>query len=73
VSAHFGRAIPGRDIGVVDTNGAFVLTGAEGEMVVRSASNMIGCWNDHEAREQSLKGDWLHTGDLVRQDTVGFL
>ena len=69
----FGRAIPGVDIAVLDMDGRRALGEAEGEMVVRSASNMAGYWNDREATERVIKNGWFHTGDIVRKDSDGYL
>jgi long-chain acyl-CoA synthetase len=69
----FGRTVAGVEIMVADANGDPVPVGAEGEMLVRSASNMAGYWNDPGATEKALKDGWLHTGDLVCQDCEGYL
>jgi len=42
-------------------------------MVVRSAANCLGYWNDPEATRQLFEGGWLHTGDLVKRDEDGYL
>ena len=34
---------------------------------------MVGYYKDPEATSQTLKGGWLHTGDLGRLDKEGFL
>lgn len=44
-----------------------------GEMLVRSPANFIGYWRDTEATVLALRDGWLHTGDLVRQDSDGYL
>src|SRR3974377_203715 len=42
----FGRVAPGVDVAVIDASGEPVSFGIEGEMIVRSAANTIGDWND---------------------------
>jgi len=69
----FGRPIRGVDIAVVDADGAPVSVGAEGELLVRSASNMAGYWNDPVATDRVLEHGWFHSGDLVREDREGYL
>jgi acyl-CoA synthetase (AMP-forming)/AMP-acid ligase II len=43
------------------------------EIVVRSAANCIGYWNDPTATEALLRGGWLHTGDLAARDCDGYV
>jgi len=47
--------------------------GATGEIVVRGPITMLGYWNNPEATAQTLRGDWLRTGDLATRDEEGFL
>ena len=47
--------------------------GETGEIVVRGPITMLGYWNDPEATAQTLRGDWLRTGDLATRDEEGFL
>jgi long-chain acyl-CoA synthetase len=44
-----------------------------GEIVTRSDCVMAGYWNNPEATAQTLRGGWLHTGDIGRMDEQGFL
>lgn len=44
-----------------------------GEIVTRSEANMLGYWNRPEETAATLRGDWLHTGDLATWDEEGFL
>jgi fatty-acyl-CoA synthase len=48
-------------------------TGETGEIVVRGPITMLGYWNNPEATAQTLRGDWLRTGDLATRDEEGFL
>jgi fatty-acyl-CoA synthase len=47
--------------------------GETGEIVVRGPITMLGYWNNPEATAQTLRGDWLRTGDLATRDEEGFL
>ena len=47
--------------------------GETGEIVVHGPITMLGYWNNPEATAQTLRGDWLRTGDLATRDAEGFL
>ena len=47
--------------------------GEPGEVLVRGQSVMRGYWQDPEASATTLRGGWLHTGDLGVMDADGFL
>ncbi|GGP91712.1 AMP-binding protein [Streptomyces melanogenes] len=71
--ASVGRARTGVEVRVVDAAGREVAPGTNGEVVVRGETVMAGYWNNPEATARTLQGGWLHTGDLGRFDTDGFL
>ncbi|MEM7411083.1 MAG: long-chain fatty acid--CoA ligase [Myxococcota bacterium] len=48
-------------------------TGETGEIVVRGPITMLGYWNRPEATAETLRGEWLRTGDLAHRDAEGFL
>lgn len=49
-------------------------TGDIGEVLVRGENRMLGYFQDEEATVAAIDPDgWLHTGDLGRFDTEGFL
>src|SRR5215469_16166085 len=58
---------------VVDDCDHELPTGEIGEVVTRSDCVMEGYWNNPAATEQTLRGGWLHTGDLGSFDDEGFL
>ena len=47
--------------------------GELGEVLVRGDSVIAGYWKDAEATARTLKGGWLHTGDVGFMDDDGFL
>ncbi len=47
--------------------------GETGEIVVRGPITMLGYWQRPEATAQTIRGDWLRTGDLATRDDEGFL
>ena len=47
--------------------------GEIGEVLVQGDTLMSGYWNRPEATAETLRGGWLHTGDLGAMDEHGFL
>jgi len=68
-----GLPIPGFEARVVDERDHDVGRGEVGELIVRGPGVMKGYLHQPEATEESLRGGWLHTGDLARQDEEGYL
>lgn len=46
--------------------------GEAGEIVVRGPITMLGYWRQPEATHETLRGEWLRTGDLATADAEGF-
>jgi fatty-acyl-CoA synthase len=61
------------DIRIVDERGEDAAPGEIGEVVIRSPATMIGYWRKDQETRDSLRDDWLHTGDAGRWDEDGFL
>jgi long-chain acyl-CoA synthetase len=47
--------------------------GEIGEVLVRGDVVMKGYWNNEQATAETLRGGWLHTGDMGAFDQEGFL
>jgi len=68
-----GVPIPGFEARVVDERDRDVTRGEVGELIVRGPGVMKGYLHQPEATEETLRGGWLHTGDLARQDEEGYI
>jgi acyl-CoA synthetase (AMP-forming)/AMP-acid ligase II len=68
-----GRAYTLVEVRVVDAEDRELPAGEEGEVVTRGQHVMSGYWNRPEATAETLRGGWLHTGDIGRMDDEGFL
>ena len=58
---------------VVDDNDDEVPPGEVGEVITQSDCVMEGYWENPAANAETLRGGWLHTGDLGSVDADGFL
>jgi acyl-CoA synthetase (AMP-forming)/AMP-acid ligase II len=68
-----GQAAPNVDVKIVDDNGGECPSGTPGEILTRTASHMVGYWNNTAATIAALRDGWYHTGDLGYLDEEGFL
>ena len=68
-----GFARTGCEVKIFDTNDRELPAGEIGEIVTRSDCVMAGYWQNAEATKKTLRGDWLHTGDVGSMDEAGFL
>jgi long-chain acyl-CoA synthetase len=68
-----GFARTGVQVKVVDDEDRELAPGEVGEIVTRSDCVMAGYWQNPEATAKTLRGGWLHTGDVGSLDEHGFL
>ncbi len=61
------------EVRVVDDNDQPLPVGEIGEVVVRGDVVMTGYWEQPEASAETLRGGWLHTGDVGSFDAEGYL
>ncbi|MBR5271507.1 MAG: acyl--CoA ligase [Clostridia bacterium] len=68
-----GKAGYGWEVKIVNTDGETVNKGDVGELAVKGPGVMLCYYNDKKATNEVLKGDWLLTGDMAREDEDGFI
>ena len=61
------------EVRIVDAEDRPLPPGREGEIVVRGDVVMQGYWNNPQATAETLRGGWLHTGDIGMLDEQGYL
>ncbi|MFN8098675.1 MAG: AMP-binding protein [Dermatophilaceae bacterium] len=68
-----GTARTDVEVRVVDEEGNPLPANESGEIHVRGDVVMAGYWNQPEATAETLRGGWLHTGDIGSFDEAGYL
>jgi long-chain acyl-CoA synthetase len=58
-----GKAFPGCEIKIAE----------DGEVLIKGPNIFRGYYKNQDATEETIKDDWLYTGDLGRLDQDGFL
>ena len=58
---------------IVDENGVEVKKGEVGELAVSGDGVMKCYYKNREATDEILKGEWLLTGDMAKEDEDGFI
>jgi len=68
-----GRIVPGVDLRLVDERQQDVPAGEPGEVIARGPHMMLGYWMRSDASAETIVDGWLHTGDVGRFDSEGYL
>ncbi|WP_157468561.1 class I adenylate-forming enzyme family protein [Frankia sp. QA3] len=68
-----GRPAPGVEVRVELPDGSPANPGQDGEICVRGPMLMTRYWQEPRATADVLRGGWLHTGDVGRRDSDGYL
>lgn len=69
-----GKALPGVEIAILDSEGRRLPPGAVGEIAIRSPTNMQGYWKLPDATAATLGRDgWLRSGDAGSIDEEGYV
>lgn len=67
-----GLRVPGYEMRLLGDDGEPVGTGGTGTLWVRGQSNAPCYWNKPDKTAESMRGDWLYTGDRFSVDEEGF-
>lgn len=67
-----GTPVWGVEVKLVDDNDQEVPKGEKGELCYRGPNVMKGYYKRPEVNKEVLKGGWMHSGDVARQDEDGF-
>ena len=69
-----GYPLPGVEVEIFDVDDKPVVHDGQspGEIVVRADNVMAGYWKRPEETAQTIRGGWLHTGDMAVVDQEGY-
>jgi benzoate-CoA ligase len=67
-----GRLVPGYTARVVREDGSDADAGEIGTLWVHGDSAALCYWQDQAKSKQTLRGDWVVSGDLFRRDAEGY-
>jgi benzoate-CoA ligase family protein len=67
-----GLPVPGYELKIANEVGDSVPPGEIGELFLKGGSLASGYWNNPDAWEGIVDGQWLRTGDLYHRDKAGY-
>ncbi|MFP4074503.1 MAG: AMP-binding protein, partial [Actinomycetota bacterium] len=68
-----GKAYPHVEVALESIDGSGLIEGpGTGELLVRGPNVFAGYWRNPEETANTMRGGWLHTGDLAERDEEGF-
>lgn len=67
-----GTPVWGVEVKIVDENDQEVPVGEKGELLYRGHNVMKGYYKRPEANAETLRGGWMHSGDVAIKDEDGF-
>ncbi len=68
-----GKTLNGIEVIICDEEGNKLPIGEKGEIVIKGENVMAGYWKNEEATKDTIKDDWLYTGDLGYLDKDTYL
>jgi len=71
VAGSLGRLVPGYEARIVDAGGQDLPPDEAGTLWIKGESAAVLYWQAHEKSKDVLRGDWVVTGDHMRQDALG--
>jgi benzoate-CoA ligase family protein len=67
-----GQLVPGYRAKLCDENGMEVAAGEMGDLLIRGDSAAPFYWNKHEKSQDTMRGEWMFTGDKYHVDADGY-
>lgn len=67
-----GTPVGDTEFRLIDEDGKDVPQGERGELIMRGPFIMGGYWGREEATSETMRGGWLHTGDIAIKDEDGY-
>jgi len=68
-----GSIVADLEVKICDSGGTELKRGEKGEIAVKGENVMAGYWKNDKATSESIKKEWLYTGDMGYLDGDGFL
>ncbi len=68
-----GKPVDHMELKIVDNDGKTLPQGEKGEICILGDNVMLGYWNNPASTAETIKNNWLHTGDMGYVDKDGFL
>lgn len=70
-----GKAVPGKDVAILDPAGQPVAPGTRGEIAVKRGdpAMFLEYWQEPDKTAEKFSGDWLRMGDEGHMDEDGFV
>jgi benzoate-CoA ligase len=67
-----GKAVPGYELRIVDSEGKQTPPGTIGDLLVRGESTAQCYWNHQQLTADRMRGEWFFTGDKYWMDEDGY-
>jgi long-chain acyl-CoA synthetase len=67
-----GKSMPETEVKIIDNDGNELPHNKYGELIISGPGLMKGYWNVPEVTAETLKNDWLYTGDIGYVDEDGY-
>ena len=68
-----GKVVNQLEIKICDDDGNALPIGEKGEIVIRGENVMQGYWRNEDATKETIRDQWLYTGDLGYLDNENYL
>jgi len=68
-----GKGIPDVELKVINEKGENIKPGEIGEVIARGDNIMLGYFGDEEGTKNTIRNNWLYTGDLGTVDDEGYI